>query len=245
MKRKLRYTSRSLAARAAALGCLFSLIGCGVCAQDAPADEPLIAEAGYSVALMDAGVDEADAERLQTRRERDDREDVVEIEFYYDNNEYEYTIRCEDGMILEWQVEGRNVNDAQAELSLQRADSGADTAANSASGADDVSGDAANGAADNTAGNAADNTADGQKSGTAADGAVITADGTVLIGLARAKEIVQNEIGSADLEFTKIHFELDGKRFYEYEFEFYDGRREYECTVDAETGDLIHLEMDD
>lgn len=173
----------------------------------APVDEPLIASAGYSVALFDAGVDEEDAERLYTKREIEDREDVVEVEFYYQDNEYEYTIRCEDGMILEWQVEGRNVNDAQAELSLQRADEADDT--------------------DETPGSA-----------------VITADGTTLIGLEAAKQIVADEAGSGDLEFAKIHFELDG-RYYEYEFEFYEGRREYECTVDAQTGEVIRMEMDD
>ncbi len=213
---------------------LLSFDAASVFAQDS-LQLPLTQNDAEALALLDAGIDSADAERVRAKQEREDREDVVEVEFICQNDAYEYTIRCADGMILEWQVEGRDVSDAAPEQSLGRADRDAQAAPFGDAGTAETT-DTEKGAAEKSA--ADGNTAAGEEN-------AVAADGTVLIGLSRAKEIARAQMEDDALEFTKLHFELDDGRYYDYEFEFYSGNRMYECTIDAQTGEVIQLEMDD
>ena len=189
-------------------------------AQDsAPAIDETAAQA---IALADAGVEEADAGRIRTRRDREDGEEVIEVDFFYEDNEYEYVIRTWDSMILEWSIEGRDLTDAVAELYLAQGPDGAQQE---------------NGAPQE----------DGQTAGAdpaaQAAGTKITADGTELIGLEAAKEAVLEDSGMAEEDLTKMQFEYDG-RYYDYKFELRQGRAEYEYTVDGETGEIVEAEMD-
>lgn len=190
---------------AAAAGAL-ALLGVHAAAQDQTAYAlPLDLKSAEEIALLDAGVASEDADRLHTKQEREDGEEVFEVEFFSESAEYEYTIRQEDGMILQWQIEGRDVTDAVAEQSLTKT----------------------------------------KKEEDPHEEVLTAADGTELIGVERAKEIVLQDCGDAqDTTFAKIHFECE-RRFYEYEFEVYVGRLEYEYKIDAETGEIVHLEMDD
>lgn len=198
-------------------------------APEAPDTFPLDEEAAQQLALQDCGIGQEDADRLYVKREIEDREEVIEVEFFCQDGEYEYVIRTEDGMILEWQVEGRDVGDASAELSLTG--NTQDEAGTDGPAEDETAGDAAEGQTEDSA-------ADGQTQ-------FMTVDGTALIGLEKAKDIVRKDSGNAeDLTFTKIHFEHSG-RFYEYELEIYVGNREYEYLVDAQTGEILRAEMDD
>lgn len=196
----------------AAAVCVLSMFSAGMVSagEEMPLTLPLDADSAQQMALLDAGAEQDEAERLRVKAEREDREDVFEVEFYCQDAEYEYTIRREDGMILEWQIEGRNVGDLTAEASLARAE-----------------------------------TADEEKEKPDDDTAgIATADGTELIGLESAKKIVTDDCGGAeDITFTKLHFEYEG-RFYEYEFEVYAGNREYEYTIDAQTGEILQAEFD-
>ena len=169
---------------------------------DITAGGPVDVTAAEQIALTDAGAEDTGVDRLHVKQEHEDREQVIEVDFTYEDCEYEYTIREEDGVILEWQVGGRNVTDAVTELSLS-----------------------------------VDEDAD--------ESSVLTGDGVALIGLEAAKEAVLADFDAADeITFTSIHFENDG-RYYEYEFELYAGRAEYEYTVDAESGEIVHSERDD
>lgn len=71
-------------------------------------------------ALADAGVTADMAERLRTETEWEDGEAVYEVSFLADAVEYEYVIREADGMILEWEMKGRDVGAATAEKSLEK-----------------------------------------------------------------------------------------------------------------------------
>ena len=51
---------------------------------------PLDEAGAEAIALEDAGVQQADTTRLRSTREREDGEDVVEVEFSYGDNSYEY-----------------------------------------------------------------------------------------------------------------------------------------------------------
>lgn len=71
------------------------------------------------IALADAGVAEEKAERLYTKAERENGENVYEVSFHVDTVEYEYLILEADGTILEWELDGRDLGDVVAEQSLQ------------------------------------------------------------------------------------------------------------------------------
>lgn len=196
-------------------GCAFGLAlsaGMGVQAADTSVDEAKAQE----IALKDAGIEEADAQRLNARYEREDGEAVIEVEFTCDRIEYEYLIREADGAVLEWSVDGRDVADAEAELTLKEAQSEAEEDGQEQSG--------------------------GQTRGA---GGRIAADGGEIIGFEAAKEIVLEDSGisEADAVFTKIKFEYNG-RYYDYEVEVSEGRSEYEYTLNAETGEILEAERD-
>lgn len=161
------------------------------------------------IALSDAGAQEKDTKRLNVRYEREDGEDVYEVEFYYDGLEYEYMLRESDGMILEWSVDGKDVGEASVELSLTDYD---------------------------------EKDKDDEKQ---TEEKKTVADGTEVIGIEAAKEIVLQDSGIAakDARFTKLKFEYHG-RYYDYEIEVNEGRTEYEYTVDAESGEILEQEWD-
>lgn len=77
-------------------------------------------EAGAEeIALADADITADHADRLRTKAEREDGENVYEVTFLVGNVEYEYLIREADGAILGWEMDGRDIGDAVAEKSLQ------------------------------------------------------------------------------------------------------------------------------
>lgn len=78
------------------------------------------AEGAETAAFADAGVTADQAERLHTKAERENGESVYEVSFTVDGVEYEYLIREEDGSILEWEIDGRDIGDAVAEESLKQ-----------------------------------------------------------------------------------------------------------------------------
>ncbi|MDO5337342.1 MAG: PepSY domain-containing protein [Eubacteriales bacterium] len=71
------------------------------------------------IALADADITADQADRLRTKAEREDGENVYEVTFLVGNVEYEYLIREADGKILEWEMDGRDVGEAAAEKSLK------------------------------------------------------------------------------------------------------------------------------
>lgn len=77
------------------------------------------AQEAEEIALADADIKADQADRLRTEAEREDGENVYEVTFTVDGVEYEYLIREEDGTILEWEMDGRDIGDAAAEKSLK------------------------------------------------------------------------------------------------------------------------------
>ncbi len=199
----------------------------GSMAASAPIDE----QGAQELALADAGAQSADATRLHTRFEREDGVEGYNVDFHLDGLEYEYLIRESDGMILEWSVDGKDVGDAVAELTLL-SDNGrsGDSSLDSNTGSGDASGT-------------------GEQGNTAPDGAdaktKTLADGTEVIGIEEAMAAVLQDAGisDADARFTKLKFEYDG-RYYDYEIEFVEGRTEYEYTLDATTGEILESDWD-
>lgn len=231
-----------------------SVLSASVCVCAADMDQAVDEVTAQEIALEDSGIQEADAQRLRTKYEREDGEDVIEVEFSCDGIGYEYMIRTWDGMILEWSIDGRDVGSASAELYL--AEKGADTQSGSGDGVQP--GDTQSGAEEpghehthhthhthHTQSGAEESGLESADSTRSDTGARIAADGTELIGIEAAKEAVLSDSGFApeNAEFTKLKFEFDG-RFYVYEIEVREGHSEYEYTLDAQTGDITEFERD-
>ncbi len=216
---------------------------------------PLDETGAETIALADAGVEETDVSRLYAVREREDGENVVEVEFSCGDNHYEYMLRETDGMILEWSIEGRAVKDAVVELTLSGGEaalsgSGASADTQGSGTAAEVQTEVDPSAEGQAAADTPDGNTDGDdaQGGSAAAGSAvvkITVDGTELIGYEQAVQIALDDSGiaEADAELAKIKFEYDG-RFYDYELELREGRAEYEYKIDAQSGEIVEVERD-
>ena len=191
---------------------------------------PLDEAGAEAIALADAGVEEADAARLRTMREREDGEDVVEVEFSFGDNSYEYMLRESDGMILEWSIEGRAVEEAVAELTLMNDDALTDGTLANAQG-NDAAVDVQTEADSSAEGQTDVGTPDGNAAGAGAQGD----------SAAAGSAVVKTTVDGTEL--AKIKFEYDG-RFYDYELELREGRAEYEYKIDAQTGEIVEVERD-
>lgn len=205
---------------------------------------PLDEAGAETIALSDAGVNEADVTRLRTVREREDGEDVVEVEFSYGDNSYEYMLRETDGMILEWSIEGRAVEEATPELTLT-GDAAASADGQKADAANEAQTESDASAESQTDAGAADGNAAGDDAQNDSAAVKVTVDGTELIGYEEAVRIALDDSGiaEADAELAKLKFEYDG-RFYDYELELRGGRAEYEYKIDAQTGEIVEVERD-
>jgi uncharacterized membrane protein YkoI len=74
--------------------------------QGSASDTAYIGEAAAKqTALAHAGVAENEAERLHTELDYDDGAMIYEVEFRYDNREYEYEISASDGFVIKYDHE--------------------------------------------------------------------------------------------------------------------------------------------
>ncbi len=106
-------------AAAGLLGMVMIFGGQTVLAADGIAAASVEAWQAEEIAFDDAAVMAELVERLQTKEEWEDGESVYEVSFSVDGVEYEYLIREADGVILEWEINGRDLSDATAEESLK------------------------------------------------------------------------------------------------------------------------------
>lgn len=83
-------------------------------------DSSVDSQEAEALALSDAGISADAVQQLRTKSEREHGENIYEISFAADGIEYEYQIREADGKILEWEIDGRNINDAVAEVTLSK-----------------------------------------------------------------------------------------------------------------------------
>lgn len=73
-------------------------------AQDTAVDE----DGAKAIAFADAGVSEEDVTFLHVTQDKENGEDVFDIEFIAGDKEYDYEIRVSDGAILESESEPAN-----------------------------------------------------------------------------------------------------------------------------------------
>lgn len=85
------------------------------------ADTLLTEEEIKKIALEDAGAEEQDADRIRIKLDYDDGKQEYEVEFYVDNQEYEYEIDAATGKILSKDVDYDKKKSGQAETSEEAA----------------------------------------------------------------------------------------------------------------------------
>lgn len=202
-------------------------------------------------AILDAGVQEEEVTGMTSELETDKGKYVYDIKFYVGNTEYEYTIRAEDGVVLEKEVEQKTAagtagrNQAADQNDQQKA---SEEAGKSAAGKTDV--DTAEKTAQEDARKdnqetqevknpvGSQNTESAQKSGTA-----------TYISVDQAKQTALDHAGfTADqVRFSSAKLDNDNNEKPEYEIEFYVGKMEYDYDIDAVTGEILDFskEYDD
>lgn len=170
-----------------------------------------------TIALNHAGVSEADVTYYNIEMDYD-YVIVYEIEFYYDNVEYDYEINALTGDIIEYDRDGEHhtVNH--------------NTSTNNNSTNNNASNNASN---NNTSNNSSNNMTDNSTTTSS------------YIGRDKAQEMALNHAGlsSSEVRFDKIELDVDDHRT-TYEIEFDYNYYEYEYEIDAYTGAILKSEVD-
>ncbi|MCD7832645.1 MAG: PepSY domain-containing protein [Lachnospiraceae bacterium] len=177
-------------------------------------------EEAKELALTDAALTDEELELVTFAKEKTEEDDgisIYDIEFYTDTTKYEYEISTLTGDILELTIDYRFTAQDLANLTDTERDN---------TGSTDTS------SSDNTGSSSSDN-ATGSSS-------------TSCISLDEAKSIALEYAGLSDSDVTFKKAKLDKEHgTMVYEIEFYQGRIEYECEINAVTGTVIEFEIDD
>lgn len=183
---------------------------------------PLLAiEKAQSIALKDAGLTEAEVKIVKANLDLEDGQKVYEIEFYTENQEYDYHIDAKTGAILEKDFDAENY--AAASLSSTTPSSSAPTETQATSPVE----------SQNTA------------SASTATASTPSTIAQLAITLEQAKNFALTDAGvsSTEANFVKAKNDFEnGRRIYE--IEFYAGNKEYDYKYDAQTGMLIEKDFD-
>ena len=172
-----------------------------------------------NIAFNHAGVSEADVVKYKIEMDYD-YVLVYEIEFYYNNIEYDYEINALTGDNIEYDRDGEHyiVNNNTS-------------ANNNSTNNNTLNNNSSNNSSNNSTSN--NNTSNNTTTNS-------------YIGKERAQEIVLNHAGlsSSDVRFEKVELDVDDNRT-TYEIEFNYGYYEYEYEIDAYTGAILKSEVDD
>lgn len=172
-----------------------------------------------TIALNHAGVSASDVTHYKIEMDYD-YVIVYEIEFYYNNIEYDYEINALTGDIIEYDRDGEHhiVNN--------------NTSTNNNSTNNNTSN---NNSSNNSSNNSTSNNNTSNNNTTTSS----------YIGKERAQEIALNHAGlsSSDVRFEKVELDVDDNRT-TYEIEFDYGYYEYEYEIDAYTGAILKSEVD-
>ena len=179
-----------------------------------------------AIALNHAGVSEADVAHYEIEMDYD-YAIVYEIEFYYNNVEYDYEINALTGDIIKYDRDGEHhtVNN--------------NTSNNSSTNNNDSSDNATNNSTNN---NTSNNSSNNNTSNNTTNNSTTTGS---YIGRERAQEIALNHAGlsSGEVRFDKVELDVDDNRT-TYEIEFDYNYYEYEYDIDAYTGEILKSEVD-
>lgn len=190
----------------------------------APSEKGLGENEAKAIALREADVTETQVTQLKVRQDRDQGVDVYEVEFNYDGQEYDYEINAETGAILEQTVEAQDdTNTANKATNTTTTDNTANTG--TTSNKDTTNNQTAN---TNNANNASNT------------------NGTLTREEALA--VAMKDAGVTEDQIYQLETDLDWEDDYNvqiYEIEFDVEGQEHHYDINAETGAILHHELDD
>lgn len=180
----------------------------------------LTLEEAKELALTDTELTDEELELVTFTKEKTDEDDgisIYDIEFYTDTTKYEYEISTFTGDILELSIDYRFSAQDLANLTDTERDNTGST----------------------------DNSSSGNTGSSNSDNATGSSSASY-ISLDEAKSIALEYAGLSDSDVTFKKAKLDKEHgTMVYEIEFYQGRTEYECEINAVTGTVIEFEIDD
>ena len=201
--------------------------------------------AAKSVALQDAGLEEADVSALRARLDFDDGRFQYEVDFYCDGVEYDYAIQAGDGDIISRDIEGGGNAYRRNEAAPQQEDPAAPQQESPAAPSQEnpvVSQQESSVAPRQETAPVAE-TAVQPTDPLTDNGAGQTKDAYIGANLAKQIALDHAKLNEGDVRFIKAELDYDDGRM-EYEVEFYLGRTEYDYTIDAVSGDILKYDVD-
>lgn len=192
----------------------------------APSEKGLGEKEAKAIALREADVTETQVTQLKVRQDRDQGVDVYDVEFNYDGQEYDYEINAETGAILEQTVEAQDdINNANKTANTTTTDNTANTGTTSNK-------DTTNNKTTNNNTNNANNASN--TNGT------LTREEALAVAL--------KDAGVTEDQIYQLETDLDWEDDYNvqiYEIEFDAEGQEHHYEINAETGAILHHELDD
>lgn len=173
-----------------------------------------------TVALRDAGLNEAEASALRTRLEFDDGRFQYEVDFYSNGTEYEYLIQAKNGDIIARDIDsGRNSNNDVQDLPQDTGKQFASDGNNPMQPQESVG---------NQPDKEGDSTVQSQE---------------VSLDVAKAAALKDAGLSDSDVTFKKAELDYDhGTQVYD--IEFYTSDIEYEYEIDASSGTVLEKNIE-
>lgn len=182
------------------------------------------------IALTDAGLSETEVTRLRVSQDRDDGQDIYEVEFTCGTTEYEYEILASDGDILSADHEGpaaQGQNGQQAQ-SDQQSPNG-----QTQNEQQNPNGQTQNGQQDPNGQTGQHNAGSHGHSGNDQN-----AQTNVAVSMEQASQLALDRVPGASAQDLKIELDYDDG-YYKYEGDIIYDQKEYEFEIDANTGDFL------
>ncbi len=205
--------------------------------QNTPAAQTMSEAAALEIACAHAGVTSADLLFSHVRKDFDDWNRIYEVEFYANQQEYDYEIDAADGRILNYDMDMES--NFQTPASNPPAQPADPTPAQTAEQAP------AQAAAQTTEQAPAQTAAQTTEQAPAQTAAQPPAQNTLTLSETAALDIACAHAGvtSGDLLFSHVKPDFDNGRSV-YEVEFYANQQEYDYEIDAADGRILNYDMD-
>ncbi|MDV4150753.1 PepSY domain-containing protein [Clostridium sp. AL.422] len=200
-----------------------SLAGCGNSAVTYN-NKNITVEEAKEIALKHANLASDQVSFIRTETDMENGVQKYDIEFYYENKEYDYEVNATNGQIIGYDYDVENYNIPTKEESNNVVNNQPSNSEESTQTSNNTN---ENQQSNNTAGNQQSNS------------------GATLITVEEAKQIALNHAGLSSSQVTLVKSELDfDDGIQKYELEFYFNNKEYNYEIDANTGNILKYEID-
>lgn len=199
-------------------------------------------EQAKEIALKHANLINDQVSFIRTETDLDKGVEKYDIEFYYENKEYDYEINGADGQIISYDYDVENYDIPNEEESNGVVNNQPSNSESNSQPSNNVAG---NQSSNNTDTNQqSSNTVANQQSNNAA-GNQQSNSGATSITVEEAKQIALNHanLTSDQVSFIKAEIDLDDG-IKKYDIEFYHQNKEYDYEINANNGQIIGYDYD-